>query len=513
MVEFSKYFINFLKEFFANIWKFFSTIGKAFADAFFNDIVDYFEELINSSNYFGFFDWVFAVIVMIIYTGFFVLLFLRIFQLLRRYIRFSKRELEKDALLEEITQLNIKTAELVDEKNKILAMKVSALGVPGVGKYDALEEPKKEQKKEEIKPSRFSKLSQVDEKYESVFSGVVMTPSDMLGLKELVFRFINFSASQLKLYYTPKVIRTFFAGMATSKIIILEGISGTGKTSLPYAMGKFFKNDSSIVSVQPSWRDRAEMIGYLNEFTKKFNETDFLKALYETLYRDDMNFIILDEMNLARIEYYFAEFLSIMEMPNVNEWKIDIVPDSWNSDPAKLVDGKILVPQNVWFVGTANRDDSTFTITDKVYDRATSIEMNNRAEYIDCQYTDDINMTYEYLNNLFVSGIEEHPINTKNLDRLDKLDEFIAKNFKITFGNRIMRQIKSFVPCFVACGGDEIEGLDYIICRKILRKFESLNITFLRDEIQQLISLLDKLFGKNQFKESILYLQDLVKNS
>ena len=112
-------------------------------------------------------------------------------------------------------------------------------------------------------------------------------------------------------------------------------------------MGRFFKNPAAICSVQPSWRDRAEMIGYLNEFTKKFNETDFLKALYETLYRDDMNFIVLDEMNLARIEYYFAEFLSIMEMPNVNEWKIDIVPTSEENDPKNLINGKVYIGQSI----------------------------------------------------------------------------------------------------------------------------------------------------------------------
>ena len=218
-------------------------------------------------------------------------------------------------------------------------------------------------------------------------------------------------------------------------------------------------------------------------------------------------------MNLARIEYYFAEFLSIMEMPNVDEWKIDIVPDVWDSDPVHIVEGKILVPQNVWFVGTANRDDSTFTITDKVYDRAVSIEMNNRAPYIDVPYTDSIHMTYEYFETLCKKGIEENPLSSKSLEKLAKLDEFVADNFKITFGNRILKQIKLFVPAFVACGGDEIDGLDYIVFRKIFRKFETLNIAFLKDEIAQLISLLDKLFGKNAFAESIKYLQELAKNA
>jgi hypothetical protein len=299
--------------------------------------------------------------------------------------------------------------------------------------------------------------------------------------------------------------------MATSKILILEGISGTGKTSLPYAMGKFFQFDASIIPVQPSWRDRAEMIGYLNEFTKKFNETDFLKDLYERTYREDVTFMVLDEMNLARIEYYFAEFLSIMEMPNINDWKIDIVPDTQPGDPKHILNGKLLLPQNVWFIGTANKDDSTFAITDKVYDRATSIEMNHKAPFVDAPYTEGVSMSYEYIDTLFEKAIKEHPISPKSLANLEKLDDFIAQNFKITFGNRIMKQIKTFVPVYIACGGTEIEGLDYIITRKILRKFESLNLPFLQDELEALITQMDRLFGKNAFSTAIEYINDLRK--
>ena len=79
-----------------------------------------------------------------------------------------------------------------------------------------------------------------------------MSESDEVSLKELVQRFINYSASQLKLYYEFDVIAPFFAGLASTNLIILEGISGTGKTSLPYAMGKFFNHDADIISVQPS---------------------------------------------------------------------------------------------------------------------------------------------------------------------------------------------------------------------------------------------------------------------
>ena len=69
--------------------------------------------------------------------------------------------------------------------------------------------------------------------------------------------------------------------------------------------------------------------GYFNEFTKKFNETDVLKEMYVAGYTDDVYTIILDEMNISRVEYYFAEMLSILEMPNKDEWVIELVPNSW----------------------------------------------------------------------------------------------------------------------------------------------------------------------------------------
>src|SRR5690606_22272912 len=81
-------------------------------------------------------------------------------------------------------------------------------------------------------------------------------------LEDLVENFRCYAASQLRLYYDISLLRVFFGGLACSKLIILQGISGTGKTSLAYAWGKFVKKDSCIASVQPSWRDRTELLGY-----------------------------------------------------------------------------------------------------------------------------------------------------------------------------------------------------------------------------------------------------------
>lgn len=512
MVEFSRYYIDFILELLSNIGSFFSKIFKAFTDFFFNDVKAYYNDLAEISKNFTMLDWIIASIVLVINLAFITFLVIKLYQWLRRYVRFSRREVEKDELLEEISILNMKTAELVEERNKILAMKVSQLGLQPDRFQDDEDEDEDDREKVDFADCRFVKLAAVDEEYRGRIPTVIMESEDMIGLPELVERFVNFSASQLGLYYSRKVISAFFAGLATSKIMILEGISGTGKTSLPYAMGKFFNKDAAIISVQPAWRDRAELLGYLNEFTKKFNESDFLRHVYEGTYREDICLIILDEMNLARIEYYFAEFLSILEMPNHDEWNIEVVPNEQSNDPKHLFGGKLKIPQNIWFIGTANRDDSTFTITDKVYDRAATIEMNTKAPYIDAPPTKSITMSYEYLDNLFNKAEEENPLTPKILDSLNRLDVFITSKFKITFGNRIMKQIRRFVPVFVGCGRSETEGLDLMVARKILRKFEALNLAFLQDEIDQLSGLMDRLFGADTFEESKAYLDELKRN-
>lgn len=518
MAEFSKYFISFLKKFFENFLDWFKTLFSLFSKIFYSYPKQYINDIITScvnNENFKVLDWIVLVLVSIVLVIFFGLVIVVIFQFLRKYIRFRKREIEKDELVDEIAVLNNRVFDLVEEKNKILALRINQIG--GTEAYARQADMERgtsslKGKRPALQSdSRFVKLTQVDKDYEISSEFTVMQSSDMVNLPELIDRFIKYSASQLHLYYTKEIIARFFAGMATSKVLILEGISGTGKTSLPYAMGKFFNKETSIISVQPSWRDRAELLGYLNEFTKKFNETDFLKAVYQASYSDKPNFIVLDEMNLARIEYYFAEFLSVMEMPDVHEWKIDLVPASEPSDPKLLINGKLFINQNTWFIGTANKDDSTFTITDKVYDRATPIVINNKAELIDCDYTNNVQMTFDYLDELFKKAQAEITMSTKVMDSFKKVDEYIQQNFKIAFGNRIMKQIKLFVPVYVACGFTEVQGLDYMLANKILRKFESLNLSFLHNELDGLIELLDKLFGKNSFKVSIEYIEDLKK--
>ena len=515
MAEFAKYYVEFLWLVLQNIWTYLKDVGIFFYRLFAGDAIGYFQLLSVSVGEFDAIAWILLIIVsaMHIVLAFFIIY--RIFQLIRRYFLFRSKEIEKDKLLEEIARLHEESERLIKEKDQLFSLKV---GITPSGSQQIVGQEKDEEGEKNTgilskdEKSRFTKLISLDEKYEQSPHKIYMTEDDMIPLDEIVKKFTFFAASQMKLYYTEETVRLYFAGMATSKIIILEGISGTGKTSLPYAMGKFFDSDAAIISVQPSWRDRAELIGYFNEFTKKFNETDFLSGLYEATLREDPNFIVLDEMNLARIEYYFADFLSVMEMPDVAEWTIDLIAAPAPNDPKNIVYGKLLVPQNVWFVGTANNDDSTFTITDKVYDRAVAITLDERADYFDAPVTEGQNCSAEYLQHLFDEAVKEFPVSEKSMNLIKELDEFIQKNFRISFGNRMMRQLSVFVPVYVACGGTETEGLDFIIMTKILRKFNALNLPFLSKELQSLVVFLEKKFGRGKMKSSVAYIRRLQKN-
>ena len=509
-------FIRFLYEFMSVFFNGLFTIGQGIVLGFMQmfDISEYLYIIQFYKNDFKVSEWilvVIAIIVLIILLGLIIALG---WLLIRKYIRFRKTLVEQESMLAEIGQLNKKVTDLVKEKEEILAMKVSQLGLKPDEEAEILSEEENKDKKDDIETLeddanyRFSKLHAIDLQFRDY---KIQNYNNTFTLEELVEHFRNFAASKLKLYYTTKMIRLFISALSATKLVILQGISGTGKTSLAYAWGKFIKRDAIIASVQPSWRDRTELFGYFNEFTKKFNETDVLKGMYIAGYTDDVYVTVLDEMNIARVEYYFAEMLSILEMPSRDEWVIELVPSSWDSDPKKLKNGKLQIPGNMWYIGTINNDDSTFAVTDKVYDRAMPIDINDKGQVFEPIDTEAMNINSSYLEGLFAEAKQKHPLSDEMEKKINEMDDYVIKHFRIAFGNRIVKQMRDFVATYVECGGTEVDGVDYYIARKILRKFEQLNLAYIRDEIDGFIDFLNKSFGKENFNECKDYLLRLKK--
>src|SRR5574344_753618 len=515
MSTYMRFLFDFMSQFFSGITSIFMGIFKGIVNIF--NIPEYVKVLKNYSGEFNVGQWILAAFAILIVFAIIALLLFLIILVIRKYIRVRKSLVEQESLLEEIGKLNRDVFKLTQEKEKLYAMKVSQIGLqPGTPleeievdeEGNATENKKKEE--DTGNQSRFFKLTQLDEEYANY-----QNPDfgNTFSLSELCETFRNFSASKMKLYYKIKIIRLFVAALGATRLVILQGISGTGKTSLPYAWGKFLKNDATIASVQPSWRDRTELFGFFNEFTKKFNETEVLSKMYEANYKDIVYLTILDEMNIARVEYYFAEMLSILEMPSRDEWIIDLVPNVWPNDPKLLKEGKLKIPDNMWYIGTINNDDSTFMVTDKVYDRAMPIDINDKGEIFDAPLTDGYQISSTYLENLFDSAMQEHKVSQDTLDKIELMDNYVIQHFRIAFGNRIMMHMKKFVPVYVACGGDEVSGVDYFVARKILRKFEQLNVAYIRDEIDDFVKFLNDKFGEGKMAECIDYLLRLKKMS
>ena len=508
METFTKFLYDFLSQFFGGVITILNGFVKGFGQIFnlngYKEVINLYKGDLSMP------EWALTILsigLMLVVVGMF---FLLIYLIIRKYVKFRKKAIDQESLLEEVATLNNKVVDLMKEKEELMAMKVSQLGLKPT-ESSTIDVQENSSQGEEENPNtgiRFSKLAEIDEQMQNY---KIKNYGNNFTLPELCENFRNFAASRLRLYYTEKMMRLFISGLASTKLVILQGISGTGKTSLAYAWGKFLKHDSCVASVQPSWRDRTELFGYFNEFTKKFNETEVLKEMYVAGYTDDIYTVILDEMNISRVEYYFAEMLSILEMPNRDEWIVELVPNTWKSDPKHIIGGKLKIPANMWYIGTINNDDSTFMVTDKVYDRAMPIDINDKGKVFEAVDTPPQDINFSYVNDLFTKAMQENPIAQETLDKIEIMDDYVIKHFRIAFGNRIVSHMKKFVPVFVACGGDEIEGIDYFLARKVLRKFEQLNISYIRDEIDPYIDFLNKTFGKDRMAECIEYLLRLKK--
>ncbi|MBR6650152.1 MAG: hypothetical protein IKL36_01945 [Clostridia bacterium] len=477
-------------------------------------------------------EWILMLVVNILFIVLVVVMCILFAKLIRKIFRRYVPAKKYDEMVRQVRNLQRDLMRANYEKDKLLAMRMAEFSGSTPSFDEDFAEEVDESAEDEVdgvelvenpnrnrfdspcvdpQDSRFFRLTSVDNYYKTAYEAPEY--EDDITLPEFCDRFRRFASSKMRLYYDIDMIRFFIASMGAARIIILQGISGTGKTSLPYAFGKFVSKDTSVISVQPAWRERTELYGYFNEFSKKYSETDFLRAVYEANYFRDPHLVILDEMNIARVEYYFAEMLSTLELPRREDQVIDIVSATWDNDPCLINEGKVQISDNVWFIGTINNDDSTFAVADKVYDRAIPIDLDSRAEAFECEPEDAMYISTDRLIQLFDEAKAMYPVSQEILDKLEVLNEYLIKNFRLAFGNRIMKQINDYVPCFIACGGTEIQAVDFMIAKKVLRKFESLSLGFMKDELTRFNTYLDKLFGKNTMVICKEYVERLKKTN
>ncbi|MBD5086426.1 MAG: hypothetical protein HDT32_03600 [Clostridiales bacterium] len=357
----------------------------------------------------------------------------------------------------------------------------------------------------------FASLSAIDDE-----KNLADYPRTGRSLKQICEDFRNYLASRNDnpLYYSMESIRTFFAGLAAARIIILQGMSGTGKSSLPNAFAEYMMSITDRIEVQSSWKDRNDLLGFYNDFEKRYKETKFLEALYRaTRDRNNVHLIMLDEMNLSRIEYYFADFLSALEEEKPENRKVNLISrDVRGVCPEYIVEGNLSIGDNTWFIGTANKDDSTFAISDKVYDRAIVLEFDKREEEFSVDKSSyPRGVSYAELNVLLTNASSLSPEMKKEIKgHVDWLDERMQTYFEISFGNRISKQIYKFVPAYVTCGGKIEEAIDTIFVTKVLRKLQGFYDESTKKGLEEFLSDLRKSEKDDKFKMTRKAIQNMI---
>lgn len=279
-----------------------------------------------------------------------------------------------------------------------------------------------------------------------------------------------------KLYYQIDDIRALLGGLAMSQLHVFQGISGTGKTSLAKAFAKAMGGFCTDIAVQAGWRDRDDLLGHYNAFEKRFYEKDCLQALYKAqtdAWKDCCNVILLDEMNLSRPEQYFAEFLSALEKNSHKERLITLSEHAVPQAPSLLVEQrKIRVPSNIWFIGTANHDETTSELADKTYDRAHVMTLPRQEKRFPIPKLDPVRYSYSSLQTRFKGAVTRHVDEVSDLlDQLkrDPLTSLLEEQFKLGWGNRFERQAKRFIPVMMACGATKQDALDHLLSTRVMR--------------------------------------------
>jgi hypothetical protein len=325
----------------------------------------------------------------------------------------------------------------------------------------------------------FNSCIEMDKEYKDAEN--MNYPNNYFSIEWITTLQQKFVRRKVPLYYDENVIRSFVSGLAMSRLNILQGISGTGKTSLPEAFADAVGGYFQTIEVQSGWKDRQDLIGYYNTFEKKFYESDFLKALYKAntpKYRNKPFFIILDEMNLSHPEHYFADLLSLMEKTNFNDQKLKIC-DKVNGKPELMIDEdgtfKLQIPDNVWFIGTANNDETTLQFAPKTYDRANIMEMPKNYTSITKDDKVDLDFVLTDANGLlenFSLADEEDTTSFHSYLAKDGNFKKICNKLGIGWGNRLEKQMDKFIPNFIQLGGTEADAMDHIISSKILRNIQ-----------------------------------------
>lgn len=324
----------------------------------------------------------------------------------------------------------------------------------------------------------FPELGRMDGDNALQLAASVQSVDDLKLFTEELRERIAASQPANPLYFSLDDLQLFVGGLAMSQLHVFQGISGTGKTSLAKAFAEVVGGKCTDIAVQAGWRDRADLLGHYNAFEKRYYEKDALQALYRAqtpAWADRINVILLDEMNLSRPEQYFADFLSALEK-EPHQRVVSLMESAPLNAPKRLLDGRtILLPENVWFIGTANQDETTNELADKTHDRAFVMELRSRhkgQQFVPRKGLGQASYSFLSLKAAFEKARNAHSKEVRHLLEFigdSELTRVLESRFGQGWGNRLERQALQFLPVVKAAGGSFEMALDHLLATRMFR--------------------------------------------
>ncbi|MHC0035554.1 McrB family protein [Pseudoneobacillus sp. C159] len=306
------------------------------------------------------------------------------------------------------------------------------------------------------------------------------------------------TTQELGLLYAEKDLINFHTAMKSSNLVLLAGMSGTGKSKLVHAYSRalgLYSDQFTFIPVRPAWTDDADLIGYADTLHMVYRPGDsgLINALKQAEKDEDKLFILcFDEMNLARVEHYFSQFLSILEMEPgrrlLRLYNDELANRLYNSAQYPPT---ITIKDNVMFVGTVNLDESTYHFSDKVLDRANVIQLEilpfahlvDLGEKKKVVHSRDQVINYETFD-LFKNKNRSLELVPDELEFLWELHCELQKvNKQMGIGQRIVRQIDAYLknlPDHISITRED--AFDIQIVQRILTKIRGSE-----DQLHQLI--------------------------
>lgn len=286
------------------------------------------------------------------------------------------------------------------------------------------------------------------------------------------------------LNYNYKELINFHLAMKTDGLVILGGMSGTGKSQLVRAYAEALgleKNHLLFLPVSPSWMDESELLGYFDETTQTYRRpsNSFLDMLLEAQDNREQTYIVcFDEMNLAKTEHYFSSFLSILE----NEYEdreLVLYPKQFEETVRNQIDipSSMRIGRNIFFVGTVNFDESTFVLSDKVLDRASIINLKVKEFsqlFVNTGTQPVVNNIQKTSLHSFVADKRSQSLNEQELKFLWDLHSLLQEvDYQLGIGPRLVWQFNHYIGNLASIHSEDMtraDALDYLLLQKVIPK-------------------------------------------